>query len=76
VVAVAGDGLATVSWVAPLSDGGSAVTGYLVSDGLGDSCVASEGSTSCTVSGLTDGDSYSFTVSALNAVGAGPGLPL
>ena len=71
VGATAGNGSATVSWTAP-SDEGSAITGYTVSDGTGDTCATPDGmTTSCTVTGLTNGSSYSFTVTATNADGTG-----
>ncbi|WP_164001286.1 fibronectin type III domain-containing protein [Pyxidicoccus caerfyrddinensis] len=74
VSAVPGDGQATVSWSAPLEDGGSAILRYSV-QALRDGAVAKtqEGSaTSLTVTGLTNGASYTFVVTAGNAQGAGP----
>ena len=70
VVATAGNGSATVSWTAA-GDEGSAVTGYAVTDGQGDSCSGTDPTDQCTVTGLTNGDSYTFTVSATNADGSG-----
>ncbi len=69
------DGGATVSWVAPDS-GGSPITSYTITPYIGSAAqtptVVNGGQTSATVSGLTDGTSYTFTVSATNAVGTGP----
>lgn len=69
--AVAGSGQATVSWQAPLGDGGDPITGYVVTaveDGS-KSCSAT-GALSCTVMGLNNGTAYSFSVVALNGAGA------
>ena len=68
VSATAGNGSVSVTWTAPF-DEGSAITGYTVSDGSGDTC--STAGTSCTVSGLTNGTPYTFTVTATNADGTG-----
>jgi hypothetical protein len=68
---------ATVSWVAPSSLGGSAIMRYNVtaadstaSSRGGQTCVWTTGPLSCVVTGLTDGDSYTFTVVATNSVGS------
>jgi hypothetical protein len=71
VVAVAGNGSASVSWSVPGSDGGSPVTGYRVASSLG-GFVDTSGS-SVTFTGLVKGAVYSFVVSARNAVGFGAG---
>jgi subtilisin family serine protease len=72
VSAVAGNGTATVSWTAPTSNGGGPITGYTAtSDPGGATCVTA--STSCLVSGLSNGTSYTFTVRATN--GVGPSAP-
>lgn len=72
VSATAGDGSATISFAPPQSLGGSPITSYTVT-AVGNSSLTASGATSpIVVSGLTDGDSYTFTVTATNAVGTGP----
>jgi subtilisin family serine protease len=71
-MAAAGDMTVAVSWSAPDSDGGSPVTGYRVTASPGDGSCATAGALSCTVTGLTNGTAYTFTVTATNAAGAGP----
>lgn len=61
------DASTTVSWVAPVSDGGSAITEYSATTASGQSCTSS--GTSCTITGLTNDRSYTFTVTATNAIG-------
>jgi uncharacterized repeat protein (TIGR02543 family) len=56
----------TVSWTAP-SDGGSAITGYTATSNAGQTC--SSATTSCSVTGLTNGTPYTFTVTATNSIG-------
>lgn len=71
------DGYAAVSWTAPASNGGSAITDYTVqySSNSGSSWTTfSDGtstSTSATVTGLTLDTAYIFRVAAVNALGAG-----
>ena len=75
--ATAGIGSATVSWTAP-SNGGSAITSYVVTPFAGGSAqtpttiTGSPPATSATIGGLTNGTAYTFTVIAANAVGPGP----
>lgn len=62
---------ASVSFTAPASNGGSAITGYTVTSTPGN--ITATGATSpIVVTGLTNGTSYTFTVHATNAVGNGP----
>jgi hypothetical protein len=73
---VARSGSVTVDWE-PGPDGGSAITGFTVTAAPGGSSVtAAATATSATVSGLTNGTAYTFTVVARNAVGdSEPSMP-
>jgi hypothetical protein len=59
-------GQATVSFAAP-SGNGSAVTGYTVTSSGGQTCTTT--TLSCTVTGLSAGSAYTFSVTATNGVG-------
>jgi hypothetical protein len=68
--ATAGDGQATVGFTSPASDGGSAILHYTATSSPGG--LTGTGSASpITVTGLTNGTHYSFSVTATNAVGTG-----
>jgi hypothetical protein len=71
VTARAGHGQAMVNWMAPSSNG-SPITGYNVY--VSDGSILHTGSTAtrAVVPRLTNGTPYTFTVTAMNAVGAGP----
>ncbi len=79
VSAAPGGASATVSWNAPASNGGRAIQTYGVSvihNGVEGPLVPVSGSaTQTTVTGLTPGSTYTFTVVAANAVGLSPPSP-
>jgi hypothetical protein len=68
VTATAGNASALVSWTAP-GNGGSAITGYTVTSSPDGKTCTTTGALSCSVSGLTNGQAYTFTVIATNGVG-------
>jgi len=68
-VAEPGDAAASVAWAAPPSDGGSTIASYTATATPGGaSCTTT--STGCTVSGLANGETYTFRVRATNPQGA------
>mgnify|MGYP000199155439 CR=1 FL=1 len=72
----AGNGSATVSFTAPTYTGGVAISGYEINAYRNGILVASSNAcaanaTSCTITGLTNGYSYTFKMDALNAAGSG-----
>jgi fibronectin type 3 domain-containing protein len=80
LTAAAGNGQVTLSWAAPASDGGSPVTAYRVYQGAGPGgetgppvTCSPVTPTRCTVTGLVNGTTYYFKVTAVNKVGEGPG---
>lgn len=74
--ATAGDGSVDLSWTAP-ADGGAAITDYVIEKretGGSNWLTVADGTstaTAYTVTGLTNGTSYDFRVSARNRVGTG-----
>ena len=68
-VATRGNGEATVRWIKP-DDSGFTITGYTVTSSGGQTCSTNDAdTTSCVVTGLTNGTAYTFTVTATNAEG-------
>jgi hypothetical protein len=72
--AVAGNAQASVPFTAPATNGGSTITSYTATSSPGGftGTLAQAGSGSITVTGLTNGTAYTFTVTASNATGTGP----
>jgi hypothetical protein len=70
VVAVGGDGTATITW-RKANDGGAPILYYWV-EGGGQKIKAGATSRRQTVEGLTNGTTYTFTVQAVNERGGGP----
>jgi hypothetical protein len=74
LTATPGNGLATLSWSAPSSDGGSPVDDYVIEGGTSPSGADIEdnvGGHTATIGGLTNGTAYYFRVHAQNAYGDG-----
>ena len=71
--ATAGNAQASVSFTAPASDGGSTITSYTATSNPGNitGTLSQAGSGTITVTGLTPGTAYTFTVTATNAAGTG-----
>jgi titin len=75
VVATAGNSQVSLTWVTPIDNGGSAVTGYYVERAIGAggawTRIATTATTSHVATGLTNGTTYAFRIVATNAAGAG-----
>ena len=74
--AVPGASLASLTWAAPLSQGGSAITGYVVTPYVGGIArpahVFNTTATTQNISGLGNATTYTFEIAAKNAGGTGP----
>ena len=68
----AGNTKASISFTAPINSGGSPITSYTATSSPGNitSTLTQAGSGTITVTGLTNGTDYTFTVTASNAVGS------
>lgn len=69
----AGNGRVQVIWQPPADDGGSAVTGYLVTAPEGVEAEVGAGADSALIGGLTNGREITLTVRAVNDVGTSAG---
>ena len=72
-----GDTTVDVTWTAPANDGGSAVTGWrlyavgTVTGEVGPITVSGGGTTSATITSLSNADTYRVSIEAVNALGPG-----
>jgi hypothetical protein len=64
---------ATISFTAPVHDGGLPVTGYEVTSSPG-GFTASGSSSPLTIAGLSSSTSYTYNVTATNSIGTGPAI--
>jgi hypothetical protein len=83
LAATGGNGQVSLSWSAPASNGGAAISSYVVfrgtQGGLGNQSVVTSGgcanlgaTLSCTDTGLSNGTTYYYSVLAANSAGPGP----
>lgn len=68
VIATPGNRQASIAFTSPASDGGTTITSYTVTSSPG-GFVSTSNASPISVTGLTSGSTYSFTVTATNAVG-------
>jgi hypothetical protein len=75
LTAAPGNTSVTLTWTTPASDGGSPITGYKLyrstTSGGTYSLIASPSALTYTDTGLTNGQTYWYKVSAVNAIGVG-----
>ena len=69
VTAVPGDATVSLSWTAPANTGGASILSYTATASPGGATCATTGATTCLVTGLRNGTSYTFTVTATNIAG-------
>ncbi|MCX6411275.1 MAG: S8 family serine peptidase [Actinobacteria bacterium] len=72
VTASAGNGKVSVGWLAPASNGRSAITGYTATATPGGGKCSTAGTRACTIGSLRNGTAYTVTVTATNAIGTSP----
>lgn len=72
VTAISRDSAATVTWAPPASNGGAAITAYTVRALPGpQTATVVAPATTATITGLSNGTPYTFTVTSVNAIGVG-----
>ena len=74
VTATTSNGSATISWDEPSDNRGSAITGYTAtaynsSNNAVGTCTSTAQTETCTITGLTNGEAYTFKVKATNGIG-------
>jgi hypothetical protein len=70
ISAVATAGAVALTWSAPVNNGGSAITGYIIKDGAAaETTITDPATTTKTFSGLTGGSTASYSIRAKNANG-------
>ncbi|CDZ78394.1 Fibronectin type III domain protein [Legionella massiliensis] len=75
VTAAATNAAALLNWTKPTTDGGAAITSYLITPYIGTKAQVAitfkSNALTTTIKGLNNDTAYTFTVSAINAMGAG-----
>ena len=69
VTAQGGEDSAVVSWAVPIDNGGGDITSYTATSDPGGFTCTTAGALTCTISSLTTGTPYTFTVTATNSGG-------
>jgi len=72
VTVSAGNGRVSVGWLAPVSNGRSAITGYTATANPGGAKCSTAGTRACTIGSLRNGTAYTVTVTATNVIGTSP----
>ena len=72
VTATPGDTQVSVAFTAPTNTGGATITGYTVTVSPADVAPVNGAGSPIVVTGLTNGQAYTFTVTATNSAGTGP----
>lgn len=74
VSAVPGVNQVTLNWTAPANAGGSSITKYVITESaISNIEITDMSKTSHVVTGLTSGQSYTFSISATNSIGTSAG---